>query len=106
MAEEMTISNELAASLARLEEWARHSEAAAKKADADRQEMMQHLQEIAGIQKVLVSDMKDVKPVTDMIKSFRSKLTGAFLVLGIIGAVIWAAISFFKESILKLLSGA
>lgn len=95
----------LTASLARLEEWARHSDIAQRKAEEDRGEMMKRLEEIASIQKVLVDDMQEVKPVTDMVKTVRSKLTGAVVVLGFIGTIVWTAVSFFKESIIKFLSG-
>ena len=66
---------------------------------------MKRLEEIASIQKVLVADMQEVKPVTDMVKTVRSKLTGAAIVLGFVGTIVWTAVSFFKESIIKFLSG-
>ena len=101
----MSTVNELAASLARLEEWARHSESLAKKAEEDRAEMMRQLYQVSATQKKLVDDMEEVKPVTDMVQSLRAKATGAMLVLGMIGTVAIAAFSYFKEAIIKVLWG-
>lgn len=101
----MSISLDMAASLARLEEWARHSEALALKAEQDRTEMIQKLFELSETQKQLVVDMEAVKPVTDMVSSLKAKFAGAMVVLGIIGTIIWAGVSFFKEQLLNALGG-
>ena len=101
----MTTATELTASLARLEEWARHSEALALKAEQDRSEMIKQLHELAVVQKQLVDDMEAVKPVTDMVSSLKAKLAGAMVVFGFIGTILWAGISFFREQLLNALGG-
>lgn len=97
-------------SLARLEEWAKHSEDMAARAEQDRKEMLsdqkkmlEQLIAMAATQQKLVEDMAEVKPVTDMVSAVRNKMAGALIVLGFIGAVFTSALLYFKELIFKTL---
>lgn len=101
----MSDSNELTASLARLEEWARHSEALAKSAERDRAEMIKQLNDLSTLQSQLIRDMAVVKPVTDMVTSVRYKVGGAAVAFGVLGTIIWAGITFFKDFILHNVLG-
>lgn len=101
----MTTLTEVTTSLARLEEWARHAEATAQKADEDRQEMMKQLTLLTKNQENLLSDMKEVKPVTDMVSAVRNKLVGASLILGIIGTLLTSALLYFKDAISEIIWG-
>lgn len=105
MSETAFNESNLVASLARLEEWARHSEALAMKAEVDRAEMITKLYELSEVQNKLVADMETVKPVTDMVSSLKAKLTGAAVVLGVIGTLFWTGITYFQEAIVKWVSG-
>ena len=42
-----------------------------------------------------------IEPVTDLVTSVRSKIIGAGIVLGVLGAVAWAGFQFFKDVILE-----
>jgi hypothetical protein len=101
----LTAAADLTASLARLEEWARHSEALAMKAEADRAEMITKLHKLSEVQNKLVEDMEKVKPVTDMVTSVKAIVTGATIVLGMIGALFWAGLHYFQEAIVKWITG-
>lgn len=70
------------------------------------------LLEIAGKQEglahehaALASRLDRVEPVADFVTGFRAKMTGALMILGIIGGILWAGVSFFKEKIIALLGG-
>ena len=43
-----------------------------------------------------------IEPVTNLVTSFRSMVTGGLILLGVIGTVVWSAATFFKELILGL----
>jgi cell division septum initiation protein DivIVA len=105
-------SGNMTSSLARLEEWAKHSEDMAARAESDRKEMLKDQKEMLGqltalasTQKKLVEDMAEVKPVTDMVSAVRNKLAGALIVLGFIGAVFTSAFLYFKEVIIRAIWG-
>lgn len=101
----MAVHTDTTASLARLEEWARHSESLQLRAEDDRAAMMKQLSELSDVTKRLVDEMTDVKTVTTMVKSVRARLAGGLIVLGIIGTIAWAGIQFFREEVLKFLTG-
>lgn len=99
----MTTSAELAALRATLEAFMKSYDSATAEAAIERKEMMRAISKLTVGQDKLAADMAEVKPVTDMVTGFRAKLTGALIVLGVVGAVAWAGIQFFKQEILKLL---
>jgi ethanolamine utilization microcompartment shell protein EutS len=101
----MTTSAELAALRATLEAFMKSYDSATTEAAIERKEMMRAISKLTVGQDKLAADMAEVKPVTDMVTGFRAKLTGALIVLGVVGAVAWAGIQFFKQEILKLLGG-
>lgn len=73
------------------------------KADNDRTTMMAAIGDLKQGQRELAADMAEVKPVTDMVTSLRARIFGAMVVLGIIGAVAWAGVLFFKDAIIRFL---
>jgi len=40
-----------------------------------------------------------IEPVTDLVTSVRSRVTGGLMLLGVLGGIAWAGIVFFKELI-------
>ena len=40
-----------------------------------------------------------IEPVTDLVTSVRSRVTGGLMLLGVLGGIAWAGIVFFKEII-------
>jgi ethanolamine utilization microcompartment shell protein EutS len=101
----MTTSAEIAALRATLEAFMKSYDAATTDAAQERKEMMRAIAKLTAGQDKLASDMAEVKPVTDMVTGFRAKLTGALIVLGMVGAIAWAGVQFFKQQILSLLGG-
>jgi hypothetical protein len=45
--------------------------------------------------------LDNIEPVTDLVTSVRSKITGGLMLLGVLGGVAWAGILFFKEIIVE-----
>jgi hypothetical protein len=99
----MTTATELAALRATFEAFVKAQEAANAAAAEDRKATKATVDQIARVQGQLVAEMSEVKPVTDMVSSLRAKLAGAMIVLGIIGALAWAGIQFFKQQIINML---
>lgn len=46
-----------------------------------------------------------IEPVTDMVTGMRAKTAGALMLLGALGAVLWAGAAFFREKIIAALGG-
>jgi hypothetical protein len=42
-----------------------------------------------------------IEPVTDLVTSVRSRMTGGVMLLGVLGGIAWAGVLFFKEFILE-----
>jgi hypothetical protein len=42
-----------------------------------------------------------IEPVTDLVTSVRSRVTGGLILLGVLGGIAWAGVLFFKEFILE-----
>lgn len=99
----MTTATELAALRASFEAFLKSYDATASDAAAERKELMQAVANLTRAQERLTADMAEVKPVADMVSGVRAKLTGALLVLGIIGAVVWAGVQFFRQQIIDFL---
>lgn len=100
-----TTAEQLAALTATFDAFARQYDRQATKADLDRSTMMDAINRLTVSQDRLVVDMAEVKPVTDMVTGLHAKFMGAAIILGIIGAIAWAGVLFFKEDIINLLSG-
>lgn len=99
----MTTATELAALRASFEAFLKTYDTTSAEAATERKELMQAVANLAKAQDKLSADMAEVKPVTDMVSGVRAKLTGAMIVLGVIGAVIWAGVQFFKQQIINWL---
>lgn len=107
-----TTASEVAALRATVLSYIETANKASDRAENDRAHMIKDIgdlkdgqTELRNGQKQLAADMSEVKPVTDMVTSLRARLVGAGIVLGIIGAVTWAGLQFFKETIIGLLGG-
>lgn len=98
-----TTAEQLAALTATFEAFARAQDRYNTKADDDRSHMLIAIQSQGRSLDKLATDMGEVKPVTDMVTSLQSKLVGAGIVFGVIGAVAWGSVLFFKAEILRFL---
>ena len=47
----------------------------------------------------VVRRLNKIEPITELVTSFRSKMTGGMILLGVLGGVAWAGVLFFKETI-------
>ncbi len=99
----MTTAEQLAALRASFEAFVKVQEAATAEAAEDRRATKAAVDRIARAQDKLIADMAEVKPITTMGDSFRAKMTGALLVLGVIGAIVWAGVQFFRQQIINFL---
>ena len=43
--------------------------------------------------------LNKIEPVTDLVTSIRSRVTGGIILMGVLGGIAWAGIVFFKEVI-------
>ncbi len=102
----MTTATELAALTERLANHIDNTERAMAEDRAERQLAAAERQAILSRVNDLHRDMQAVKPVTDMVSSLRARVAGGVIVLGFIGAVAWGAMLFFKDSIIKFLTGS
>ena len=48
----------------------------------------------------VVKRLDKIEPVTDLVTSVRSRVTGGVMLMGVIGGIAWAGVLFFKETIL------
>ncbi|NJM13635.1 MAG: DUF1515 domain-containing protein [Synechococcaceae cyanobacterium SM1_2_3] len=105
MGNDVTTAAELAALRASFEAFLDNYKATSEAASHERREMLQTISKLAENQDRLAHDMAEVKPVTDMVTGIRARFMGGLMVLGVIGAVVWAGVQFFKEQIIRFLSG-
>jgi len=101
----MTTATELAALTERLSNHIDMTEKAWGEVVRERSLATEERRAILEQLQALHRDMQQVKPVTDMVSSLRSKVTGGLIVLGFLGAVAWTGILFFKDAMLKLILG-
>ena len=97
----MTAAAEIAALRASFEAFVKAQEAATAEAAQERKATKATVDQIARQQDKLIAEMEEVKPVTDMVSSLRAKVTGGLIVLGVIGAIFWAAVQFFRQQIIN-----
>ncbi len=100
-----TQAEQLASLTATFEAFAKSQDKYNAKADGDRSDMMDAITKLTKSQDRLVEDMAEVKPVTDMVTGLHAKLIGATIVLGLIGAIAWGGVLFFKDAIIRFLTG-
>jgi len=67
------------------------------KAELARSAVSAELTDIRHGQADVVRRLDKIEPVTDMVTSLWSKIIGGFTALGVVGAVVWAGVVFFKE---------
>ena len=99
----MTTAEQLAALRASFEAFVKAQEAANNAAAEDRKATKDTVDRIASAQAQLIAEMAEVKPIADMVDSFRAKMAGALIVLGVIGAIVWAGVQFFRQQIINFL---
>lgn len=100
----MTTAEQLAALRASFDAFVEQYRQETGRASEEREKTLQAVAKLAQEQSQLLRDMAEVKPVTDMVSGFRARVMGGLMVLGVIGAIIWAGVQFFKEQIIRLLS--
>ncbi len=101
----MTTATELAALRASFEAFLKIYEVQSAEAASERKRMLDVVTKLTVGQDRLVEQMAEVKPVTDFVDSFRAKIAGGLIVLGLIGTIAWAGVQFFKQQILSFLGG-
>lgn len=47
----------------------------------------------------VVKRLDKIEPITDLVTSVRSRVTGGLMLLGVLGGAAWAGVLFFKEII-------
>jgi predicted phage tail protein len=75
-------------------------------ATINREQVNKTLLELQQGHKKIVSRLDRVEPVADMVTSWRAKFAGAMIVLGLVGSIAFAGVTFFKESILRVVFGS
>ena len=45
--------------------------------------------------------LDNIEPVTDLVTSVRARITGGLMLLGVLGAIAWGGVLFFKETIVE-----
>ena len=101
-----TVANQIAAAMAiltRIEQRAEEDRRALAddraKSELARSAVSAELTDIRHGQDNMTRRLDKIEPVTDMVTSVRSRVTGGLMLLGVIGGVAWAGLVFFKEII-------
>ena len=71
-----------------------------RNADLSRAAVSAELADIRHSQIDVQRRLDKIEPVTDLVTSIRSRVTGGLMLLGVIGGVAWAGLVFFKEIIM------
>ena len=102
-----TVSNQVAALTAILERMERQAEEDRKafsldraKAELARSAVSAELADFRHGQNDVLRRLGKIEPITDLVTSVRSQITGGLILLGVIGGVAWGGIVFFKEIIM------
>jgi hypothetical protein len=102
----MNTATELAALRATVEAFMEASKEDRAEAKDFREKAESKLNALQADQAELLRRMNKVEPVADMVSSWKAKVAGALLVLGLIGGVMISAITFFKDKLLAFLGWA
>jgi predicted phage tail protein len=76
-----------------------------KSASESRDKVQQSLAHLEEGHRDILRRVDKIEPVADMVTGWRAKFAGAIMVLGFVGAVVWAGVLFFKEKIISILTG-
>ena len=68
-------------------------------AEMARSAVSTELRDIRHSQTDALRRLEKIEPVTDMVTSVRSLVTGGIMLLGVMGGVAWAGVAFFKDII-------
>jgi len=68
-------------------------------AELSRAAVSAELTDIRHSQSDMVRRLDKIEPVTDLVTSVRSQVTGGLILLGVIGGIAWAGVVFFKDII-------
>jgi hypothetical protein len=94
----------MAAILERMERQAdddrRDRKSAQRETELTRAAVSAELADIRHSQIDVVKRLDKIEPITDLVTSVRSRVTGGLMLLGVLGGVAWAGVLFFKETIL------
>ena len=52
--------------------------------------------------KDMEATLMEVKPVTDMVQGVKAKITGAIILLGFLGTIVWGGVLFWKEQLFAM----
>jgi hypothetical protein len=101
-----SVSNQVAAMAAILERMERQSEedrrerkSAHRETELARAVVSAELNDIRHSQIDVVKRLDKIEPITDLVTSVRSRVTGGVILLGFLGGIAWAGVLFFKETI-------
>ena len=72
-----------------------------RNAEMTRSAVSAALADIGHSQADVARRLDKIEPVTDLVTSIRSRVTGGLMLLGVIGGVAWAGLVFFKEVIVR-----
>ena len=107
----VSIASQMAANTAILERMERQAaedrmerKEAQRETEIARLAVSAELADIRHSQTDVVKRLDKIEPVTDLVTSVRSRVTGGMMLLGVIGGIAWAGVLFFKETILGWLS--
>jgi hypothetical protein len=69
------------------------------KAELSRSAVSADLTDIRHSQTDVKRRLDKIEPVTDLVTSVRSRVTGGLILMGVLGGIAWAGLVFFKEVI-------
>lgn len=69
------------------------------KAELSRSAVSAELADIRHSQTDVHRRLDKIEPVTDLVTSIRSRVTGGIILMGVLGGIAWAGLVFFKEVI-------
>jgi len=71
------------------------------KAELARSAVSAELNDIRHGHENMTRRLDKIEPVTDLVTSLWSKIIGGITALGVVGAVVWAGVAFFRDIILE-----
>ena len=84
----------------RFEEDYKERKEASKETERTRRAVTAELLALRNGQDAALQRLDKIEPVTDLVTSLWAKMIGAVSVLGVIGAILWGGIVFFKDVIM------
>jgi hypothetical protein len=101
---EVTTAEQLAALRASFDAFTKSQEVANHDVAVHIKDLLQTLGKLAATQERHDRELAEVKPVTDMVTGLKARATGALMLLGVIGAIVWTGVQFFRQWIIDWLT--